>query len=115
MHASASPFLISAMLRIPVAMAWSPHRRSADQNALRHLPPQNRCGEPPRRARNGQDGAKGQIGANMNGRTVRAPLQDLAGIMECYRSEGLDDPFLGSLDLIEARRVICALLLRTIR
>ena len=33
-------------------MAWSPHRRSADQNALRHLAPQNRCGEPPRRARN---------------------------------------------------------------
>jgi hypothetical protein len=51
-HASASPFLISAMLRIPVAMARSPHRRSADQNALLHLAPQNRCGDPPRRARN---------------------------------------------------------------
>jgi hypothetical protein len=44
---------MSSIVRIPAAMARSPHRRSADQNALRHAAPQNRCGLPPRRSRNG--------------------------------------------------------------
>ena len=54
-HAAAagSPFLMSPIVRIPAEMALSPHRRSPDQNALLHLGPQNRCGEPPRRARKG--------------------------------------------------------------
>jgi hypothetical protein len=44
---------MSSMVRIPAAMARSPQRRSAVQNALRHAAPQNRCGLPPRRGRNG--------------------------------------------------------------
>jgi hypothetical protein len=52
-HASGSPFLMSPMVRIPAAMARSPHRRSPDQNAVLQLLPQNRCGEPPSRGRNG--------------------------------------------------------------
>ena len=48
----------------------------------------------------GRYSTEGQVGAYVDGRTVRAPLNDLARIMEDYRSQGLDDPFLGRLDLV---------------
>jgi hypothetical protein len=44
---------MSSTVRTPASMARSPHRRSADQNAVLHLLPQKRCGLPPRRRRNG--------------------------------------------------------------
>ena len=53
-HAAGSPFLMSAMVRMPLASARSPQPRSADQNIVLHLGPQKRCGEPPCRARNGR-------------------------------------------------------------
>jgi hypothetical protein len=45
---------MSVKVRIPSARARSPERRSADQNSILHLAPQKRCGDPPRRPRNGR-------------------------------------------------------------
>jgi hypothetical protein len=47
------PILMSAMVKMPLARARSPNPRTADQYIFLHLAAQKRCGEPPRRARNG--------------------------------------------------------------
>jgi hypothetical protein len=52
-YAAGSAFLMSSIVTIPETKARSPNRRSAAQNVALHLGPQNRCGEPPRRGRNG--------------------------------------------------------------
>ena len=53
-HAAGSPVLMSAIVSIPIATAFSPHRRNADQNAVRCAAEQKRLGEPPCRAGKGR-------------------------------------------------------------
>jgi hypothetical protein len=52
-HAAGEPLLRSAIVRMPTATARSPQLRRPDQNFALHSDLQKRCGEPPRRGRNG--------------------------------------------------------------
>ena len=62
MHATAMSVLMSAMVKMPLARARSPNPRTADQYIFLHLAPQKRCGEPPRRARNGRSHQRHKVG-----------------------------------------------------
>jgi hypothetical protein len=45
---------MSVIVKAPLARARSPNPRTADQYIFLHVASQKRCGDPPRRARNGR-------------------------------------------------------------